>query len=37
MPSFRSSLLFADSHDVIAVDWMMVRATLGAKNREATP
>ena len=29
--------VFADSHGVIAVDWMMVRATPGAKNREATP
>jgi len=29
--------VFADSHGVIAVDWMMVRATPGAKNREAAP
>ena len=27
----------ADSHGVIAIDWMMVRATPGAKNREAIP
>ena len=31
------NLVFADSHGVITVDWMMVRATPGAKNREATP
>ncbi len=27
--------VFADSHGVIAVDWMMMRATSGATNREA--
>lgn len=29
--------VFADNHGVIAVDWMMMRATSGATNREAVP
>jgi len=31
------NLVFADNHGVIVVDWMMARATPGAKNREAAP